>query len=114
LASKAFKEYSTFNSICKGPNSMSRHLSLLKAIFQESVSANIHWREIESLLHHLGATIEPTHGARFRVLLNGVEFILHHPHHGNECSKQDIKQLREHLTQAGISPSAYEAGNGQS
>ena len=91
---------------------MSRHLSLLRAIFQEPVSANIHFREIESLLHHLGATIEPTHGARFRVVLNGVEFILHHPHHGNECSKQDIKQLREHLTQAGISLSAYEADKG--
>jgi hypothetical protein len=91
---------------------MSRHLSLLKAIFQEPVSANMHWREIESLLHHLGATIEPTHGARFRVTLNGIEFILHHPHHGNEFTKQDIKQLRGHLAQAGISPSFHETDNG--
>jgi hypothetical protein len=88
---------------------MSRHLNLLKAIFQEPISANIHWREIESLLHHLGAKIEPTHGARFRVVLNEVEFILHHPHHGNEFNKHDLKQLREHLTQAGISPSGYES-----
>ena len=84
---------------------MSRHSSLLKAIYQEPVSVNIHWREIESLLHHLGAKIEPTHGARFRVTLNGVEFILHHPHHSNEFSKHDIKQLREYLIQAGVSPS---------
>jgi hypothetical protein len=91
---------------------MSRHLSLLQAIFQEPGSANIHWREVESLLHHLGAVIEPIHGARFRVVLNQVEFILHHPHHGNECSKQDIKQLKEHLSQAGISPSLYEAERG--
>jgi hypothetical protein len=91
---------------------MSRHSSLLKAIFQEPVSANMHWREIESLLHHLGATIDPTHGARFRVVLNGTEFILHHPHHGNELTKQDIKQLRGHLAQAGISPSLHETDNG--
>jgi hypothetical protein len=84
---------------------MSRHLNLLRAIFQEPVSANIHWREVESLLHHLGATIEPTHGARFRVVLNEVEVILHHPHHGSECSKTDIKQLRDYLVRAGISPS---------
>lgn len=84
---------------------MSRHLNLLRAIFQEPVSANIHWREVESLLHHLGATIEPTHGARFRVVLNEVEVILHHPHHGSECSKTDIKQLRDYLVHAGISPS---------
>ena len=93
----------------KEHHAMNRHISLLRAIFQEPISANMHWREIESLLHHLGAVIEPTHGARFRVVLNGVEFVLHHPHHGSECNKQDIKQLRDHLTQAGISPSLYEA-----
>jgi HicA toxin of bacterial toxin-antitoxin, len=91
---------------------MSRHSNLLNAIFQEPVSANMHWREIESLLHHLGATIEPSHGARFRVVLNGVEFVLHHPHHGNEFTKQDIKQLRGHLAQAGISPSHQDMDNG--
>jgi hypothetical protein len=84
---------------------MNRHLNLLKAIFHDPVSVNIQWREIESLLHYFGAKIEPVHGARFRVTLNGVEFILHHPHHSNEFSKHDIKQLREYLTQAGVSPS---------
>jgi hypothetical protein len=88
---------------------MSHHLSVLKAIFQEPVSANIHWREIESLLHRLGAKIEPSHGARFRVVLNQIEFFLHHPHHGNEFSKHDIKQLREHLVNAGVSPSSLES-----
>lgn len=88
---------------------MNRHLNLLKAVFQEPHATNIHWREIESLLHHLGAKIEPTHGARFRIVLNQVEFILHHPHHGNEFSKYDIKQLREHLSQAGISHSSLDS-----
>ena len=92
---------------------MSRHLNLLKAIFKDPISANIHWREVESLLHHLGAEIEPTHGARFRVTLNNVEVILHHPHHSNECSKQDIKQLREYFAHAGITPSLYEAERNQ-
>ncbi|MGZ8237854.1 MAG: type II toxin-antitoxin system HicA family toxin [Methylobacter sp.] len=92
---------------------MNRHLNLLRAIFHDPVSANIHWREVESLLHHLGATIEPTHGARFRVVLNNFEGILHHPHHSSECTKQDIKQLREYLAHAGISPSLYEAERDQ-
>lgn len=86
-----------------------KHLHLLRAIFQDPVSGNIHWREVESLLTHLGATIEPAHGARFRVVLNRVEAYLHHPHHGSVCAKQDIKQLREYLAHAGVSPSAYEA-----
>ena len=84
---------------------MSHHLNLLRTIFQDPVSGNIHWREIESLLHHLGATVEPSHGARFRVVLNNVEGILHHPHH----SSVGTKQLREYLVQAGVSPSLSES-----
>lgn len=87
---------------------MSHHLSLLRTIFQDPISGNIHWREIESLLHHLGATIEPAGGSRFHVLLHQREVFLHHPHHGGACNKQEIKHLREFLTQAGISLSTYE------
>lgn len=89
-----------------------KHLHLLRSLFQDPVSANIHWREIESLLHHLGATLDPVHGARFRVVLNRHEYFLHHPHQSNVFSRQDIKQLREFLTHAGISLSAYETQRG--
>lgn len=75
---------------------------LLKSIIQGPVSSNIHWRELESLLHHLGAKIEPGHGARMRVVLNGVEGTLHHPHHGSTCDKNDIRHLREFLVAAGV------------
>ncbi len=46
---------------------------LLQGILQEPVSGNIHWREVESLLHHLGATVSTAHGARVHVVLNKVE-----------------------------------------
>lgn len=85
-----------------------KHVYLIRAIFQNPISGNIHWREIESLLHHLGASVEPIQGARFRVLLNGVEGILHHPHHSNVFAKQDIKKLRQYLASAGVTPSLYE------
>ena len=55
-----------------------KHEHLLRAIFHDPISANIHWREIESLLHHVGADVEPLSGARIRVRLNGAEGILHH------------------------------------
>ena len=87
-----------------------KHLNLLRTIFQDPLSSNIHWREVESLLNHLGAAVEPTHGARFRVMLNRVEVCLHHPHHGNVCDKQTIKVLREFLGHAGVTLSQYEAG----
>lgn len=86
-----------------------KHLHLLETIFRDPPSANIHWREIESLLTHLGATIEPAHGARFRVVLNRVEFFLHQPHNNSTCPRQEIKQLRESLAHAGVSLSSYEA-----
>ena len=85
-----------------------KHVSLIRAIFQDPISGNIHWREIESLLHHLGANVEPIHGARYRVLLNDVEGVLHHPHHSNVCSKQDIKNLRQYLASARVTPALYE------
>ena len=57
-----------------------KHENLLRAIFQDPVGGNIQWREVESLLHHLGATTEPLAKARLRVKLNGVEGTLHRPH----------------------------------
>jgi hypothetical protein len=92
------------------PASMShKHLHLLRSLFHDPISGNIHWREIESLLHHLGASVEPVHGARFRVMLNRHEYFIHHPHQSNVFGKEDIKHLREFLSHAGVSPSSYEA-----
>jgi hypothetical protein len=89
-----------------------KHQSLLYLIFQDPLSSNIHWREVESLLHHLGASVEPIPGARFRVVLNQREFYLHHPHHSNVCTKQEIKHLRECLAGAGVTPTTYDEKNG--
>lgn len=88
-----------------------KHDHLMRSIFQDPLPANIHWREIESLLKHLGADIEPSHGARFKITLNKVEAFLHHPHNSSTCSKTDVKAIREMLSHAGITLSAYEAGN---
>ena len=88
-----------------------KHDHLMRSIFQDPLPANIHWREIESLLKHLGADIEPSHGARFKITLHKVGAFLHHPHNSSTCSKTDIKAIREMLSHAGITLSAYEAGN---
>ena len=82
-----------------------KHERILSAIFREPLSGNIHWRDVESLLRHLGAVVEPGHGARMRVVLNGVEGTLHRPHHSGVCAKHDIRHLREYLTSAGMNPS---------
>jgi hypothetical protein len=87
-----------------------KHENLIRTIFHDPISGNIHWRDIESLLHHLGATLEPLSGARIRVVLNGVEGILHRPHHSNVLDRQDIRHLREYLAHARLTPSQYESG----
>ena len=89
-----------------------KHLTLLRTIFQDPLPTNIHWRELESLLNHLGANIEPSHGARFKVSIGEVVIFLHHPHHNSDCSRDLIKQVREFLAHAGISVSSYESKKG--
>jgi hypothetical protein len=76
--------------------------NLLRCILQDAPANNIHWREIESLLHHLGAQVEPANGARFKVTLNGVTDFLHHPHHSSVCTRDHIKHLKTFLTQASV------------
>jgi hypothetical protein len=75
---------------------------LLDAIFKDPVSGNIHWREVESLLKFLGAEFHEAHGARLRVILNGVEETMHRPHHGATLTKQDIRHLRQFFSNAGV------------
>jgi hypothetical protein len=79
-----------------------KHDNLLHSILDEAPASNIHWREIESLLNHLGAHLEPANGARFKVALNGVTDFLHHPHHSSVCTRDHIKHLRAFLMHAGV------------
>jgi hypothetical protein len=89
-----------------------RHANLLRTIFHDPPSGNLHWREVESLLKHVGAELEPVSGARVRVKLNRMEDVLHRPHHSNVLDISAIKHLREFLARAGVTPSAYEASDG--
>ncbi|MDR1849201.1 MAG: type II toxin-antitoxin system HicA family toxin [Zoogloeaceae bacterium] len=79
-----------------------KHRTLLDTILHNPVACNLHWRDVEALLLYLGATIEPSHGARFKATLNGREFFFHHPGHSNEMSRMEIKRLRGELIGAGI------------
>jgi hypothetical protein len=87
-----------------------KHDNLIRAIFTDPISVNLQWREIESLLRHLGAAIESLSGTRIRVKLNGAEGILHRPHGGNALGRQDVQHLREYLSHARVTPSQNEAG----
>jgi len=88
---------------------MSRHhANLIRSIFHDPPSGNVHWREIESLLKHVGASLEPLSGARIRVSLNRMEDVLHRPHHSNVLDAKSLLHLRGFLGRAGVTPSLYE------
>ena len=85
-----------------------KHQHLLETIFRDPINTNIHWREVESLMLHLGATAENLSGARLRVKLNGYEDTLRRPHHGSSTlARQDVKHLREVLARGRVTPSLY-------
>jgi hypothetical protein len=86
-----------------------RHAKLIRLIFHDPPSGNVHWRDVESLLKHVGAALEPISGARFRVKLNRAEDVLHRPHHSNVIDASALMHLRGFLARAGVTPSLYEA-----
>jgi hypothetical protein len=86
-----------------------RHANLIRSIFHDPPSGNVHWRDIEALLKHVGATVEPISGARVRVKLNRMEDVLHRPHHSNVLDASAVVHLRVFLARAGVTPSMYEA-----
>jgi len=91
-------------------NPMSRrHANLIRTIFHDPPSGNVHWRDVESLLKHVGASQEPISGARVRVKLNRMEDVLHRPHHSNVLDPSALAHLRAFLARAGVTPSMYEA-----
>ena len=86
-----------------------RTASLLRSIFHDPPSGNVHWRDVESLLKHVGASLEPVSGARIRVKLNRMEGVLHRPHHSNVLDASALMHVREFLARAGVTPSLYES-----
>ena|SRR5512145_400266 len=100
--------YARTNVILPRPGMSQKHVKLLTEIFHDPISGNIHWREIESLLKHLGAEVESLSGARIRVKLGHAEGILHRPHHGsNALDRHSVQMLREFLARGGATPSQY-------
>jgi hypothetical protein len=89
-----------------------RHVKLIRSIFQDPPSGNVHWRDVESLLKHVGAALEPISGARVRVKLDRAEDVLHRPHHSNVLDASALMHLRGFLARAGVTPSLYEAKRG--
>lgn len=91
---------------------MSRHhVNLVRALFHDPPPHNLHWRDVETLLRHVGASVEPISGARVRVRIGRVEDVLHRPH-GDEVDRQSVLHVRGFLGRAGVTPASFENTGG--
>jgi len=80
-----------------------KHKRTYDAIFQSPARSNIKWKDIESLITHLGGSISEGRGSRVRLVLNGVLGLFHRPHPGNETDKGAVKDMRDFLNNSEVS-----------
>ena len=74
----------------------------LKRLFEDPVSGNILWSDIESLLSALGATITEGSGSRVRVFLKDIPVVFHRPHPEPTAGKLLVKAVRKYLKDVGV------------
>lgn len=79
-----------------------KHDRTLKAIFAIPPLSNVKWKDVETLLVHLGAKIEEGRGSRLRVTLNREEAVFHRPHPRKEIDKGALVSVRRFLENAGV------------
>jgi hypothetical protein len=73
-------------------------------IFARPVSGSIKWRDIESLLVDLGATVSEREGSRIGVLLFGEVRVFHRPHPSPDTDKGAVESIRKWLFENGVQP----------
>lgn len=76
----------------------------LSAIFTDPINGNIEWCSIESLLVALECQVIEGCGSRVTFILNGQRADFHRPHPGKEALRYRVKDVREFLQRAGITP----------
>jgi hypothetical protein len=72
-------------------------VKLLRALLENEVSPNIHWREIESLFLKLGGTIEPGSGSKVKMMLDGCIMNIHKPHGVSGIEAGRLKSISSFL-----------------
>ncbi len=77
---------------------------ILALVFARPVSGSIKWRDIESLLVDLGATISEREGSRIGVKLFGEVRVFHRPHPSPDTDKGAVESIRRWLNENGVQP----------
>lgn len=81
-----------------------RSSKTLTLIFSRPVLGSIKWRDIESLLVDLGASISEREGSRIGVKLFGEVRVFHRPHPSPDTAKGAVESIRKWLNDNGVQP----------
>lgn len=81
-----------------------RHRKTYETIFSDPVNGNIEWRKIEALFIALGAVKTERAGSAVSFVLNDVRADFHRPHPDKAALRYRVKDARNFLTLAGITP----------
>jgi len=81
-----------------------KHRKTLERIFSRPVSANIKWKDIETLFVALGAEVSDREGSRVAVVLFNEVRIFHRPHPTPTTDKGAVSSIRKWLETHGVTP----------
>jgi len=83
----------------------SRQVATLKSIFNHPTPSNIRWKQIVSLLKAVGGELdEARSGSRIAITVNKRVSVVHKPHPGSEVGQHTVRDIRDLLKDAGITP----------
>ncbi|MCC7005290.1 MAG: type II toxin-antitoxin system HicA family toxin [Ottowia sp.] len=80
----------------------SQHEKTLKLIFKRPTSANIRWKDIESLFQGLGAKVREREGSRIAVVLFEEVRVFHRPHPSPNTDKGAVESIRKWFESKGV------------
>ena len=72
------------------------HLRTFETIFRHPVAHNLAWRDVHSLLRHLGQVVEEPNG-NLRVTRNGQTLVLHTPRTKDVADTSELMELRHFI-----------------
>jgi len=81
-----------------------KHRATLVLIFARPASGNVKWRDVESLLAALVATLKEAEGSRVEVRLFDVVRVFHRPHLSPDTDKGALASIRKWLEDNGVTP----------
>ena len=82
----------------------SRHQKTLITIFSLPIPGNLEWRQIEALFVTLNAKVIEGSGSRVSFIINDEKGDFHRPHPGKEAKRYQVKNAKDFLTRAGVTP----------